>query len=267
VSAAHPAAETFRRSEPFGRWRRAARETVAAALALILTAAPTAPAELPAPFEAKYAGRRFPLKAEATLRLERLGDYLRYTMRATVGVGFYVLTETYDCSVMQAQDGALHPLEYRHRDRRDSDRAVGIRFDREHRRARVVRGDGSVAEIEQLPSPVFDVMSIQVRLRADAPALGSEETREYAVVERGGLRTYRVRQGGAESVPANGVALQALKLVAESARRASAFWFAPAYGWLPVRMEVGGVTLTLVSPPEEAARTTGAPTDEVPACE
>lgn len=243
------------------------RGAAAAVLALILTAAPAAAAEVPAPFEAKYTGRRFPLRAEATLRLEHLGDYLRYTMRATVAMGFYVLTETYDCSVMQVQDGALHPLEYRHRDRRDRDRAVRIEFDREHRRARVLRGDGSVAELEQLPSPAFDVMSIQVRLRADAPALGPEETREYAVIERGGLRAHRVRQAGTEFVPGNGVPLQALKVVAESTRRTSTFWFAPAYDWLPVRMEVGGVTLTLASPPEEAARPIGPATDALPGCE
>ncbi|HEX7045005.1 MAG TPA: DUF3108 domain-containing protein [Burkholderiales bacterium] len=267
MSAAYPAAGTGRRGDPLARCRRAARDAAVTALALILAVAPAAAAELPAPFEAKYTGRRFPLRAEATLRLERLGDYLRYTMRASVAMGFYELTETYDCSVMQVQDGALHPLEYRHRDRRDGERAVRIQFDREHRRARVLRGNGSVTELEQLPSPAFDVMSIQVRLRADAPALGPEETREYAVVEKGGLRSHRVRRAGTESVPANGVAVQALKLAAESPRRTSTFWFAPAYGWLPVRMEVGGVTLTLASPPEEAARPIGPPPEEPPGCE
>lgn len=222
---------------------------------------------MPAPFEAQYTGSKFPLSAKVTAGLSRRGDYYRYTMRSAVYMAFYKVTETYDCSVLHVRDGALYPLEYVHRDRRTSRRNLHTRFDWSSRTARTTRGDGAVLEVDELPRPAWDVMSIHMRLRADAAAAAPGAERHYAILEKGVLTRQRAKHEGVETTEVDGVTLRAAKMALESPKRASAFWFAPDHAWLPVRITVGGITIELTSPPEQAARRVEPPAETAPRCE
>lgn len=221
----------------------------------------------PAPFEAEYTGSKFPFGARATIRLARLGDYYRYSMRGSVHMAFFRVTETYDCSVLQVRDGELYPSEYVHRDSRDSRRDLHTRFDWSSRTARTTRGDGAVVEVDGLPHVAWDAMSIQMRLRADAPAGEGGGERDYAVVEKGVLTRHRAKRAGAETIEVAGIPMNAAKMVVESRKRVNQFWFAPDYAWLPVRLLVSGVTLELTSSPEQAARPAGPAAETPPSCE
>lgn len=232
-------------------------------MASLLPGAYSAAQTLPAPFEAEYAGRKFPLTAETTIRLARAGDYYRYTMRGAVYMAFYKLTETYDCSVAQVRDGEIYPLEYVHRDRRGD---LRTHFDWRERTARTTRGDGSVVEITDLPRVAWDVMSFHLRLRADAQA-AQGNGRDYAVVEKGVLTRHRAKYAGTETIEIDGDAVKAAGVVAESPKRVHEFWFAPNYAWLPVRIAVGEVTLELASSPKAAARPVEPAGAAAPRCE
>jgi hypothetical protein len=215
--------------------------------------APAADAPAPAPFAARYEGHRFPLGARATLALARHGEYYKYSLRGAVYLGFFKGGEIYDCSVMRLERGVLRPLEYVHRDSRRPGRNLHTRFHWDEGVARTETGAGEVREVALAP-PVWDVMSVQVRLRRDVATAAPGASFEYPVVYRGELRRQRARVEGRETLETEAGRIAATRVRSEDPKRTNFFWFAGDYAWLPVRLTVSGVTLELVSPPGEAAR-------------
>lgn len=224
------------------------------ALSLCAHGGPVAAAELPAPFEAQYEGSKFPLKARAKLGLARTGDYYQYTLRGSVSAAMYQWTEVYDCSVVQLRDNELYPVEYVHRDKRNPRRDLQARFDWRHRSVRITTGDGAEQQLTDLPPVAWDLMSIQLKLRADIAGAAPGTSFEYAVVEKNKVTQQRATVEAVEPLQTDKYALQAVKVRAQGPKGATWFWFAKDFAWLPVRIDVGGVTLDLVSPPEQAAR-------------
>lgn len=236
------------------------------ALALLLPVA-GAPAEsLPAPFEADYEGAKFPLTAKAKITLSRVGDYYRYTLRGSIFAAFYKWTEVYDCSVLHVRGSELYPLEYVHRDTRKRRRNVHTRFDWANGTVRTTAADGSVQEIKGLKRVAWDVMSIQVRMRADMPDASPGDAFDYALVRRGRVTQHRARVQGVEALETGKQSLRTVKVSTEGAKRETTLWFAKDYAWLPVRISMDGVMLNLASPPGNAARNAAPPTGDMPRC-
>jgi Protein of unknown function (DUF3108) len=227
-----------------------------------------APAQtLPSPFSAEYEGSKFPFSARVTIALSRTGDYYRYTLRGTVRAAFLKWTDVYDCSLLRVDGDTFHPLEYVHRDSRDSRRDVHMRFDWKEHVARTTRGDGTAAEVTPLPDIAWDPMSIQVRLRADVGGADRGAERSYDVVEKGKIKHRRVRFGDVGKMPSGRDSFEVVKVEAVGSKRDNAFWFAKNYAWLPVRVSMGGVILELVSPPDKSARAAAPATDATPVCQ
>lgn len=221
---------------------------------------------LPAPFEAEYRGSKFPFSAQAKMSLSRAGDYYQYALRGSVHTAMYKWTELYDCSVLQLRGNELYPLEYVHRDKRSPRRDIAARFDWQHQSVRVIAGDGAQQELADLPAVAWDLMSIQVRLRTDVPGAAPGTAFDYAVVERDKLTQHRAIVEGIEPVATDDYRVQAVKVRVQGPKGATFFWFAKDFAWLPIRIDVGGVALELVSPPEQAARPAAPPTPAAPRC-
>lgn len=221
---------------------------------------------LPAPFEAEYQGSKFPFTAKAKISLSRAGDYYQYALRGSVHAAMVKWTEIYDCSVLQLRDNELYPLEYVHRDKRNPRRDVEARFDWPRRSVRVTGGDGAEQQLTDLPPVAWDLMSIQVRLRADVPGAAPGTAFDYPVVERDKVTHHRATVEGVEPLAAGDARLQAVKVRAEGPKGVTFFWFANDFAWLPVRIDLNGVTLELVSPPQQAARPAAAPLSAAPHC-
>jgi hypothetical protein len=238
-----------------------------AALSLLPVAAPTPADALPAPFEANYEGSRFPFSASATIALQRMGDYFRFSMRGSVRAAFFKWTDIYDCSVLRLQDGQFFPVEYVHRDSREPERNALTRFDWTNRAMRTTRGDGAVQVLEDLPPVAWDLMSIQVRLRADVAGAARGAELVYPVIEKGHVRKRRLTVASVDEMQANEQTLKVVKAEANDGSHRHQFWFAPNYAWLPVRVSIGDVTLDLVSPPGEAARPASPASESPPTCE
>lgn len=217
----------------------------------------------PAPFEAQYAGRKFPLSAEANISLQRQGDYYKYVLRGGVYVGFYEVSEIYDCSIIRVRDDRLYPLEYLHRDKRSSQH---IRYDWSAGEIRTTVDGGPVRTVAGVQPTVWDLMSIQVRLLADFPQTQRGDQREYTVIHKGEMRRHRARNEGVETIEAGDQKLQTVRIRAEDRKGGYTFWFAKDYAWLPARFTLRGVTLELVSPPADAVRA-ATPEAGVPVCE
>jgi len=224
---------------------------------------------LPAPFEATYEGAKFPFSARATIGLQRMGDYYRYEMRATVHATVFKWTDIYDCSLMRIEEEQFYPIAYVHRDSRDADHNRQARFDRERHAVDLRRGSVGAQVIENVPKDAWDLLSVQMRLRADVAnaAPGAELT--YDVVEKDEIKARRLKVGGRDEAWLNGQTMGVVKAesIGREAKHRHEFWFAADYAWLPVRVSVGGVTLDLVSPPKDAARVSAPSADSPPRCE
>lgn len=235
-------------------------------LSLCIYGASAAAFTLPAPFEAEYEGSKFPLTAKAKISLSRAGDYYRYTLRGSVHAAMYKWTEVYDCSVVQLRGKELYPLEYAHRDKRTPRRDLQARFDWQRRSVQIASGNGAEQQLDDLPHIAWDLMSIQVQLRADVAGAAPGASFDYAVVEKDKVTHHRATIEGIETVETNKDGLQAVKVRAQGPKGVNFFWFAKDYAWLPIRIDLGGVTLQLVSPPEQAARPASDPPSAAPHC-
>lgn len=244
-----------------------ARRCWVCAALLLLCAFDAAAVERPAPFVAEYRSAKFPFSAKAEIRLLRAGEYFRYTMHSTVYLGFYRVTETYDCSIGRIRRDELYPLEYVHRDARKERRNLHVRFDQAAGVAHLTRGDGSTTQLRDLPQSVWDPLSIQLKLRTDAANAEVGARFDYAVAEKNGVKRYSASYDGIETILVGENSLEAARVTAESSKRPTIFWFAPKYGWLPVRMTIGQVTLELSSAPATAERPPSPPAAEPPRCD
>lgn len=236
------------------------------ALALFVWAVGSPAQTLPAPFEAQYAGSKFPLSAKVTMALARLGDYYRFTLRGSVYATFFKWTDVYDCSVLRVHGDRFDPIEYVHQDTRESRHNVRVRFDWSQHTVRVMRGDGTQHEIHDLPPIAWDPLSVQLRMRADVAAARAGAELGYDIVGKDSIKHRRVRVSGVDEVSFDESVLQIVKADTISGDHNNAFWFARDYAWLPVRVSIGGVTLDLVSSPGSAARAASAATAKIPGC-
>jgi len=240
---------------------------LAAALILVYTAAPSTADELPAPFEAEYEGAKFPFSAKATIALQRIGDYYRYSMRGSVRAAFFKWTDFYDCSLLHIQGNEFFPVEYVHRYSREPGRNILTRFDWEHRKAHMMRGDGTAQDIGELPPIAWDLMSVQVRLRADVAAANRGAKLSYDVVEKDQVKKRHLTVEGLDDAQLNERTMKVMKAETENGKHRHRFWFAKNYAWLPVRVSIDGVSLDLVSPPEGAARAVAPGGEAPPSCQ
>jgi hypothetical protein len=240
---------------------------LAAALILLHTASPSTADELPTPFEAEYEGAKFPFSATATIALQRIGDYYRYSMRGSVRAAFFKWTDVYDCSLLRVRGNEFIPVEYVHRYSREPDRNTLTRFDWEHRKMHMERGDGTAKDIGELPPIAWDLMSVQVRLRADVAAANRGAELSYDVVEKDEVRKRHLTVEGLDDAQLNDRTLKVMKAEAVDGKHRHQFWFAKNYAWLPVRVSIDGVSLDLASPPEKAARAAAPAGEAPPSCQ
>jgi hypothetical protein len=222
-------------------------------------------ADLPAPFAATYHGSKYLVGSiEALLTLEHLGQHLRYTLRTKVSI-LVVSYELVDCSVMRVAGDVVYPLQHVHQDGHDAKRNTTTVFDWERASAIVEFGDGRRVELRDLPKPVWDPMSLQVKLMIDAKAGAQETARSYRLLQNGSLREWPLRFTGIERIATPQGPVEARK-VERSDGKSFGFWLAPRYDYLPLRVQVGDVAISLTSDPMAARRRIGAPADGVPRC-
>lgn len=248
-----------------GRGGRMARQCLPALVLGTLCGAPRG-AELPAPFSATYYGSKYLFGSiEALLTLEHLGQHLRYTLRTRVSVVF-LSYELVDCSVMRVAGEIVYPLQHMHRDGHNAKRNTSTVFDWEQAVATVAFDDGRRVELRDLPRPAWDPMSLQVQLMIDAKRGALDTVRSYRLLEAGRLREWPLRFTGIERATTQHGPVDAIK-VERGDDKSFGFWLAPRYDYMPVRVQVGEVAVSLMSEPGAARRGIDNPAKTVPHCE
>jgi hypothetical protein len=212
---------------------------LSAGVLLLLTAAAAGAAGLE-PFVARYS---FAWKGmtvgESTLRLEHdLGDKWKYTS-STAPRGFGRLFRSRNIvneSLMQETPAGIRPLSYRAEDGSDStERDAQLEFDWE--RGRVTGNVGSHAIDMEVPEGTQDDLSVQVALMYEL--LAGRTPTGFRIFDEKGVREYRyVHEGSATlDTPLGPVPTEIYRSQRDGSPRATRFWCAPGWGYLPMRAE------------------------------
>lgn len=208
--------------------------------ATLCCAASVAGAQELLPFTARYAfAWRGMTAGEATLRLERdLGDHWKYSSStAPRGLGRLfrsrpIVTE----SLLQETAAGMRPLRYRADDGSDStEKDLALDFDWERGRVTGLAGDHRLDM--EVPEGTQDDLSVQVALMYEL--LHGRAPESFRVFDEKGVREYRyVHEGSATlDTPFGKVATEVYRSQRDRSPRATRFWCAPGYGFLPMRVE------------------------------
>jgi hypothetical protein len=216
--------------------------TIAVACLAVVPGLPAPGAGIPQPFAARYSGVGGLVEARVTLT--RSGRFLKYEYRSTLaGYGFY------ECSLVEAGAREFWPLQYVHRDiQGEGRRDISIVFERAQRRATLTRA-GERRVLEDVEYPVWDALSVQLRMMADLAA--GLAPLKYRVIDKGGLIEYRFRQSAGADLKHDGRDYRTLRIERDEAKPKSYVELAPDLHYVPVRIAynarvVGWVSATLV---------------------
>jgi hypothetical protein len=213
--------------------------TVTAVLALLATATAAGAVELQ-PFIARYTFAWHGMTVgESTLRLERdLGDKWKYTS-ATAPRGFGRLYRSHDIvneSLLQETAAGMRPLAYRAEDGSDStERDSQLSFDWEHGRVTGLVGRHQIDM--EVPEGTQDDLSVQIALMYEL--LAGRTPTGFRVFDETGVREYRYTHEGSATLdtPMGKVQTEIYRSQRDGSPRATRFWCAPDWGYLPMRAE------------------------------
>jgi len=176
---------------------------------------------------------------ESTLRLQRdLDDKWKYTS-ATAPRGFGRLYRSRDIvneSLMEETAAGMRPLSYHAEDGSAStDRDSQLSFDWERGRVTGLVGEHRIDM--EVPEGTQDDLSVQIALMYELIA-GRSPT-GFRVFDETGVREYHYYHDGSATLdtPMGAVQTEIYRSQRDGSPRATRFWCAPAYGYLPMRAE------------------------------
>ena len=139
-------------------------------------------------------------------------------------------------SLFLLRDGLPQPLDYAYHRTGGKERHVELNFD--WQAARVTNMIGDDHWQMDIPNGTQDKLGFQLAIMLD---LRRGATRfSYQVADGGSLKTYQFEQLGSEQVETELGMLETVKVRytrAHNPNRVNVLWFAPALGYLPVRIE------------------------------
>jgi hypothetical protein len=176
---------------------------------------------------------------ESTLHLERdLGGLWKYTSStAPRGLGrLFRSRPVVNESLMEVTPEGMRPLSYRADDGSDSkERDSDLRFDWQTHH--VTGTVGTRAIDMEVPDGTQDDLSVQIALMYEL--LAGRVPATFLVFDEKGVREYRYLYEGSATLttPFGQVATQIYRSQRDRSPRATRFWCAPQYGYLPMRAE------------------------------
>jgi hypothetical protein len=207
---------------------------------VLLLVTPLAGAGELQPFAAGYTFSFYGITVgDATLRLQHDADE-QWTYNSTTeprGLGrLYRSRNAVVISHMEVSESGVRPLSYLAEDGSDSkDRDSDLRFDWSSGR---VTGVANAHQVDmQLPEGTQDDLSVQVALMHELIAGRTPAT--FRVFDEKGVREYRYYHEGSTTLdtPLGKVATEIYRSQRDGSPRATRFWCAPDYGYLPMRAE------------------------------
>jgi hypothetical protein len=202
----------------------------------------------PVPFSSTYQGGKYLIfSAESIISLERYNDYYKYSMTTEGSVLFYT-RRIYDCSVMRIDDDNIYPVEHKHHDEGDKKYSSHTIFNWDTRQASTAFGDGRNKSTTLETFPTWDPMSIHIKVMLDLIKDQFTTINTYKLIENASLSDQSIKYAGEELVVSPHYSLQGHKVESVTGD-ANKLWYSSDYHYLPIKMEISGVTVELVSEP------------------
>lgn len=194
---------------------------------------------IPPPFSASYKVKKslIPL-GEACITLTRNLGNLKYEFKFESAV-----LDFHETSKLEISNNRFHPVKFQHRE--TGKKTVSV-FNRIKGVVTTTR-TGKEDKVVNLPKngDVWDLLSIQLKLMADLSSSGTQTGFKYHVVnKRGSIKPYEIKLRELETVKTKIGDYKARRVVVENKDRQ--FWFAPKLDYMPVKLEIDGVNLTLL---------------------
>lgn len=208
--------------------------------AMLLVTGPAASAAELQPFLARYSFAWGGITVgEATAQLERTADGKWLYTSSTAPRGFGRLFRSRPVvneSLMEETPAGIRPLRYSAEDGSDStERDQQFRFDWAHHRATGTSGERVIDM--PIPDGTQDDLSVQVALMS-ALIAGRTPT-SFRIFDERGVREYRYVHEGSVTLttPLGSVQTEIYRSQRDGAPRATRFWCAPQWGYLPMKVE------------------------------
>jgi len=181
----------------------------------------------PQPYSARYSGAMGLL--DTRVNLAHTSQGLRYEYRSSLaGYTFY------ECSLMVIRDGQPAPVEFIHKEiGGDGKRDQHILFDAAKREV-TVRYGGQTKVYPDLNFPVWDVLSVQLKVAADV-ASGLKNL-SYQVADKGGIKTRNFRVGKSASVRFKEQEYAGVRIERDEERTRFYILAAPKLDYVPVEL-------------------------------
>ncbi len=174
----------------------------------------------------------------ATFTLERDGGCWHFYSEAHAsGIASWFVHSTFrESSRFTIVHGEIHPLAYSYTDSGRKDRDETIRFDWAAGLARDTR-NGQTKTLAIAPG-MLDRLSAQLEISRELAA-GGPLADPYRIVNGGEINIYRLSRKKREEIamPAGNFKTVAVVRNDPDSGRATRFWMAPDYAWLPVKMQ------------------------------
>lgn len=217
------------------QWLRKASGLAAALLLLFSASAAAFPQAFAVRYEVTYSGLTL---GEAHVDYRQIGaDRYRYSSHIRpLGLAAMLLrSEITELSEGRIVDSGFRPHRYEYRRTGRNSRETDLIFDWEQRK--VINNAADAVWKERIPDDVLDRMVSQLQLMHDLAV--AEEDLSYPIADGNRIKRYTLRIVGQEIVRTPYGDFETLKIirVADSDKRSTTFWCAPALNYLPVRVE------------------------------
>jgi hypothetical protein len=180
---------------------------------------------------------------DTRVNLAPTAEGLRYEYRSSLA-GHTL----YECSIMVMKEGQLVPVEFIHKEiGGNGKRDEHIVFDAAARTVTVTRG-GETRVYPDLDFPVWDALSVQLKVAADVA--GGVTALSYQVADKGGIKTRNFRIGQPGKVSFKGQEYAGVRIERDEPKTKFYILAAPKLNYVPVELGynakvVGWVTAAL----------------------
>lgn len=222
---------------------------------------------LPPPFDAQFSGSKYLFfSLDSRIQLQHIGQYLKYTLN-TEGSLFFYSNSLYDCSVMELGPQGLLPLEHKHTDQKNPQFNAHTVFKWKNRVAHVKTDfGGKSGDFEIDPSqPVWDPLSLQIRIMIDALSGQLSKPKVYQLLEYRELSTWPVAIQGQETLETDYGKIQTV-IVQRTDGKSFKLWLAKDFGFIPAMVELDDARVSVMQNPNSIIQPARPSTREQPHC-
>lgn len=207
-------------------------------LPLFLLGAVSVSYAMPSQFQAEYSvttDNGMPLgKAKRNYQVDEDGNYLFTSTVKATGLAALFMGTVEESSRGEVSPKGFKPKEYHYKRSGKKKRENLLAFDWDKKQLQHKLEKGKVSE---LPVSALDKLSFQVAIMQELASDSAKQEIEYSVMDRRGLRIYKLQNQGKENISTKHGDYDAIHLQRDNKKRKFSVWCAEELGYLPVLIQ------------------------------